>query len=478
MDSMTIPMGKKYDLDASTKGRLNRAVTGTVEERSALVHGCTTGSCTFPEVAPGVTHITSGFCSKCLNITNSVLEVPGFGADGFANTSSASQLPSGLLVGYNGALSASVGDKFYWDTADMTNASWSDKNMYNHTELFEAWKVSVGKVDVIMTTTAGCKWSAFDGEADDYASGAVMYNYDCSYPSERDPFGGAKQFRWNVVSASCILYPCVKELRARVENGRFKEDVVKETPVYQFDPTTQYITAMVKTPCFIDGIQYDRHNLSLVPALGGLIGSERARRKCFYSIPYIVGRSVVEGTWFKDLFSGNCTVSAAGRSSTNCSSDPVDKWWLSSLYNKGNATFDTVAATMSDVATALTDSMRLASLANDGLNSDNTVNGTVWQVTVCTEFDWRWLMFPMALIALSIASLVLMIVSTAFANDYIPVWKSSILPFLYLGNSKMQTMSLEEMEKAAKQDKVALRRNDTGGWQFIPGHKERDDASG
>jgi hypothetical protein len=480
MSSM-VPMGPQfYFLDAATKGRVVSAFIGTSSDRSMLVQGCTTGSCTFADVAPGVTHITSGFCSKCLDVTDSVLEGND---DGY----SYSYLPNGIRTGGpNPVLWMNVSNNFFWNSADMTNASWSDKIMYSSPDFFEAWNASVGKFDVLMSTTHGCEWSSFDGQARD-ESGRVLYNYDCSHPSNRLATEAALQGRWNVVSASCIFYPCVKELAARVENGSFSEEVVRETPIYPFNPLANNATSMINTPCYIDNERYETHNFSLVPALGALTGRERVEKECTYTIPSDISLSIVGGRLVNYLAQGYCRLSSyrqndpKARSHIECfESDQgtVDNWWLSSLYNNGNATFDTVAATMSDVATALTDSMRLTSVADDGLNENNTVNGTVLQASVCTEFDWRWLLFPMALIALAIGSLVLMIASTVFSNNQIPVWKSSILPFLYLGNIKMHTMSLEEMEKAAKKDKVALQRNGTGGWQLVPGHEERDNASG
>jgi hypothetical protein len=284
------------------------------------------------------------------------------------------------------------------------------------------------------------------------------------------------------------LYPCVKELRASVENGRFDETTVNETPIYSPNPirSANMVIGMIKTPCFIDGIRYDRQNFSLVPALGAMNGSERVKQKCFYDVPFDILSSIMQGTWLKDLLSGNCSMAInqgdtqEARSFALCqeNSFSANKWWLSGLYNNGNATFATISATMDDVATALTDSMRLASVADDGLNENNTVNGTVWKADVCTEFSWRWLLFPLALIAFSVVSLVLMILSTAFSEDQIPVWKSSILPFLYLGNRKMHTMSLEEMERAARKGEAALQQNEAGGWHLVPGHEMRDDDSG
>lgn len=77
------------------------------------------------------------------------------------------------------------------------------------------------------------------------------------------------------------------------------------------------------------------------------------------------------------------------RSFALCDNGYMDKWWLAGLYNRGNATFDTITATVDNVATSLTHSLRLGSIAQYGLKINNTINGTVWQSAVCTDFNWR-----------------------------------------------------------------------------------------
>jgi hypothetical protein len=64
-----------YDIEASIKGNVFRALTESSSQRSTLIQGCPTGNCTFLEVAPGITHITGDFCSKCLNTAPSVVQV-------------------------------------------------------------------------------------------------------------------------------------------------------------------------------------------------------------------------------------------------------------------------------------------------------------------------------------------------------------------------------------------------------------------
>ena len=145
--------------------------------------------------------------------------------------------------------------------------------------------------------------------------------------------------------------------------------------------------------------------------------------------------------WFSGMLDGDCYlpmrkwVTHADRGSRRLSvcrvypgNGSVDAWWLGGLYNDGEATFDTIAARWDDVAVALTDSWRIATLNDYGLAVKITVNGTVWETTICTQFNWPWLSFPAALVVLSVISLVLTIIP---GTNQPPAWKSSILPFLH-----------------------------------------------
>jgi len=67
-------------------------------------------------------------------------------------------------------------------------------------------------------------------------------------------------------------------------------------------------------------------------------------------------------------------------------------WWLKSLFNDGNATFNTIDANMEAVAVAMTNELRRTGSAWDGTPS--YVLGNVSRATVYTRFDWKWLSFP------------------------------------------------------------------------------------
>ncbi|OAL55034.1 hypothetical protein IQ07DRAFT_284360 [Pyrenochaeta sp. DS3sAY3a] len=473
-----------YVLEASTKAGMFRAFAGTASERPILIQGCSTGNCTFPEVAPGVTHITGGFCSKCWNTSNTVFQVrettvssndSSYMKQYLNSTNNLRVGPIGYLYAYS-TIQTGYGDRI-----------WLQANIPNSPNALEIWNVSIANLNILTLTTAGCKWSAFDQQTKDY-KGGIKYNFDCSYPKEWR--NSSDYARWNVVSASCSLYPCIKEMKARVKNGKFDEFLVDQTPIYPFEWRIQTgQIGMVKSPCFIDGIRYDKHNMSLAPPsvarLKPLEQSDWVLEKCYYSVPTEIPRTIagIGQGWFDDLIYGNCSMATNQgdnpdtRSFALCDDGNMDRWWLAGLYNRGNATFDTITTTMDNVATSLTDSLRLGSIAEYGLNVNNTVNGTVWQSAVCTDFNWRWLLFPVGLIVLTVLSLVLMITFTAFSKDKVPVWKSSILPFFYLERTPtkkaMHTMSLNDLQKAAREDELVLERNGVGGWRLGPVRTER-----
>jgi hypothetical protein len=78
----------------------------------------------------------------------------------------------------------------------------------------------------------------------------------------------------------------------------------------------------------------------------------------------------------------------------------AERWWLQNLYNSGLASFESISNIMDNVAMAITDSARAQPFPGVSY-----VSGTIWHTTICTEFNWPWLIFPAALIILAALSL-------------------------------------------------------------------------
>jgi hypothetical protein len=117
-------------------------------------------------------------------------------------------------------------------------------------------------------------------------------------------------------------------------------------------------------------------------------------------------------------------------------------WWLSSLYNQGNATFDTINSVFDGVATAYTNHVRNSGIPRAGKNSSaikdpaEIIIGQVWHTTICTKFAWEWLIFPAALVLATLAILVTTMMMSRLDPQQLPIWKSSLLPLLYYGFGK------------------------------------------
>lgn len=69
------------------------------------------------------------------------------------------------------------------------------------------------------------------------------------------------------------------------------------------------------------------------------------------------------------------------------------------------------------------------------------------QTTVCTEFDWKWLGFPLALAFLKSLVLRISCGKMLFDTQKMPAWKSSVLPLLLAVTQIGATTGAEDMDK-------------------------------
>jgi hypothetical protein len=163
-------------------------------------------------------------------------------------------------------------------------------------------------------------------------------------------------------------------------------------------------------------------------------------------------------------------------------------WWLGALYNRGNATVDSITRNIDNLATAVTNHMRAVGVDWDGMNETaadsgtlppSFTTGTAHQPSVCTHFDWEWLLFPAILLLIAMIFLGLIVVQTVFYNpDRVPIWKSSTLP-LFLGgrNADFELIeggrqSIRDIENRSKHTMMQFSSGGQG-WVFGPASKGR-----
>ena len=473
-----IPMsevGQDMDIDAGLKGAIINAIAGSTSAQKSLLIDCITGNCTFEETN-GVTHRTSGFCSKCLDTTSFLQEMSN--ATQFTNGSVAQigamlGLPNNMSVGPLQSITPSR--SLVANTSDLQQNSvaidWVSSMFDTEMHHILGNGASILSFDVLSLTTTNCTQHSHDMTQYPF----ILKSYDCKHKD-------GSSSPWNAVSATCVLYPCVKDLKATVKDGKFTEKVVRTTPMSANGRSRH---TLLDIPCTINDVRYDIHNISQAPIRDYLNEPDLARLsfdtringqtvQVPYECAYQVMSAPIKGIaqfWSKAA-PGHCEPYYIGLGESDEESkrwvrcfkskdDEMDSWWHTGLYNDGNATFETFSSTMDAVALAITDHFRLNPIARSG---NNTVYGTVWQSTVCTSFSWPWLLFPAALVLLTLLALLLIIWATTNDEERAPVWKSSILPLLYCGDLG----SLREMERNADAEDAVLERVDGHGkWQIV-----------
>lgn len=125
----------------------------------------------------------------------------------------------------------------------------------------------------------------------------------------------------------------------------------------------------------------------------------------------------------------------------------LDYWWLTVFWNGVNTTFQNISQAVDRLALAISDSIRLAGPDNA------TVHGPVVESTICTQFDWEWLIFSATLTFITAIALGMLLLGNVGQRIKSPIWKSSILPIMYAGQAEPEEKdapsSIKEMEGSA-----------------------------
>ncbi|KAI9776888.1 MAG: hypothetical protein M1839_009336 [Geoglossum umbratile] len=472
----SLPIAKFVSVDSLLQGGfsdsfIDLGMRGAVINRLANLRGndstisatCPTGNCTFTSYN-GITHSSIGFCSKCMDSTLQIRETARSPLPGSFYT-----LPNGLSLTEGITLSERT----------FLNVSFGDSTAATK---FPFWHPS-NNVTVLSFTTLPC--------TSDHVSGTT------SCPHRGLNFQNLTNI--DIVAATCTLYPCLKDYYAEFRNGSLREEVISTTELqnntrYTFPDSkgVSYDINSIRIPCVVNGLQYDIGNFSKVPDLNNsfvLIQVDgknvTAPQQCHYKMDEDYLGALI---YFLDqALTGDC-VSSYNSSNLDLSknSNPNNRllngvecpnWWLTPLYNSGNASMETISKAMDDLTTSITNRIRITGFDSTGLNQ-GLVNGTVYETAVCTRFDWYWLLFPVSLLALATILLILAILG----GRYQPIWKSSILPLLFCGFGRQdqehlgKPVELDDMYVIADNTTVDLSRNVDKAWRIWferELHKER-----
>jgi hypothetical protein len=146
---------------------------------------------------------------------------------------------------------------------------------------------------------------------------------------------------------------------------------------------------------------------------------------------------------------------------------------MTSLYNKRNASFDSIDQTIKQAVKGLSDQFRNYAIDWDG--NQAKVLGTANHTVVCTRFVWEWMLFPLGLIIGVFVLLVTTIVGDMRNKESRLVWKTSTLPLLYYGLERRPEIGLMNesvlMEIAKAKAVFCLTEQ---GWRLRETEKKKD----
>ncbi|KAG8669276.1 hypothetical protein FPOAC1_008665 [Fusarium poae] len=407
---------------------------------------CASGNCTFAENSQGVTHTSVAMCSSCLDTTefiklNITNEETGYPIVNYT-------LPNGLyFIPIRGRLLDTATGDVDWALGGVDS------------DFAEMTKRSITNLTILTSSQSAC-------------TNISRNEADCPEDRFTNDLPEPKHYRaQNAVAMTCALYPCLKHYHAQVKVGKLEEKVVNKEPLTPIEinlndegggAAKNINRVTVQSPCLVDGEEYNFDNFSrMAESTEGASTVEidgknyTAPNQCIYEFGF--GYSMGFGAFMRDtLFNRACNASYMVGSPADCGS----RWWLTPLYNSSYETLDTA---MDEFTTAITNNFRRQ--ARRGFNTSGTdrVTGTVNETTICTVFDWRWILLPAGLMAITMALLIHVVVQS-YTNTTLPIWKTSVLPLLFYGpnvlNDQTRETDVDELQRHAGKIKVEFKDDD------------------
>ena len=270
------------------------------------------------------------------------------------------------------------------------------------------------------------------------------------------------------IGVECGLYPCIQSYKAAVKNNLLVETLTHQQYLHWPNLPGVNLDAAA-SPCVIDGKLIDTSAIKMfynitVDALGVETGSTPIitgltdeNSQCLY---HLDRSSISAMMWFFiQIFNGDWYESVAY--TVSGTSPP----WLSMIWRTGAGSFAATNRTMENIATSVTNQMRLAA------SNSKSAEGQVWWSEICVEVQWRWLTLHAILVFLCFAFLILtMLSSSRYAKG--KLWKSSPLALVFHGLDQPMAEKIgaagvvEDMEDRARTIRVHWAQTDQG-WRLV-----------
>lgn len=432
-----------WDVDPIVKINVINGFANPTASRPVTVTGCTTGNCSFDSVN-GITYSFAGTCSKCFD-TSSEITVGGTSNWTLSVTANGGSPSIYFSSSEAHLLQSSAGSINFGDQLSVQFPS--------EPEIQSMLPSSLANISILTATLNGCT-------VIDKRPNCSQLIGDSSNTNASNAFALSE---FDVLAISCFIYPCIRNSFAEVRNGTLTETTMNEIILYPpeewvTDPTAPYVG--VNDPCIIGGKHYDQSNYTQIPSWGEQIQTNLSGQlvptDCVYAMDPVSAAAISQ--FVASVLRGDCwstlDVNLGGTyadewaicemSGNHTTNQMGDAFWLQSLYNTGNASFNSISTAFDAMMTAATDSFRLQASYGSAYNTyladyPTPVNsslptiayGSVYQTDVCVQVNWQWLSLPATLLFLTAALLVGNIIASLRDRQRYPIWKSSILPLLY-----------------------------------------------
>lgn len=374
---------------------------------------CKSGNCTFPTMT-GITHTSTGICNTCTDITEAMEKSNNEENGTIYFTTHKGSVPV--------TWPARTKEYRNHDSIGLSVTSMPDNSTWD-----AEWEA---KITITTFTANGCT----DNTS---SNGLIERQCDRKFGSISHTDGRSPGRDVSVLAANCGLHPCLRHYSSEIINGVLNEKLVSSEKIPIDDEGN--LAMRMTEPCLNDGKWYFASNLSQALPEDGMENPWSVNGEP----PWVCARYLSSETismievFMNETISGSCWYQWDGLNyqiTDGLRPGPIrpnevlelmrcDKWWLEPLYNDGNATLETISASLDVVATIMTNYMRAT--------SGEFVNGSATSSFICIRADWLWLTYPGILMILTAYLLMDEIIRGCRDHSKNPVWKSAILPLLF-----------------------------------------------
>ncbi|KAK8037357.1 hypothetical protein PG991_000703 [Apiospora marii] len=245
----------------------------------------------------------------------------------------------------------------------------------------------------------------------------------------------------SVVASVCFFYPSIQYYAGTVRNGILQEETAKDPiPLLPGGPSASPVSESLwnygfSNPCLVENqLYYTNTSFNHSNIKGGLVVVDdmTVPQRCVYGFNSH-WKEALEDNGLSDIIFGGASGPVCYPSTKYDVMTCDNTWWLGNIFNGGNATISSINTFLNTGFKSFTNQIR--TYGKDWHNNTLVASGTMMETTVCTEFNWVWLIYPLVLLFATFILFIAVLLSSSGMFGYVEetIWKSSVLPLLFYG---------------------------------------------